>query len=74
MMRIIESGQIEGEFNGFKDNSTIFKFLGGSKWQQNEFKYVFQYMFMPKAKVIEEMGLYFLEIENMNDRVKVIKI
>ena len=25
---------------------------------------------MPKARVIEEMGTYYLEIENMNDKLK----
>jgi hypothetical protein len=70
-MNIVEEGQLEGDFNGFEDNKTIFQFFGGNKWQQNECKYVYRYMFMPKARIIEEIGLYFLEVEDINDRVQV---
>lgn len=73
-MNIIEEGQIEGAFNGFKDDKSIFKFFGGQTWQQNEYKYSYYYAFMPKARVIEEMGTYYLEIENMNDKVAVKRI
>ena len=74
IMSIIEKGQTEGEFNGFKDNNTIFKFFGGNAWQQDEYKYNYHYEYMPKAKVFELSGEFYLEIETMNDKVKVKKI
>jgi len=73
-MNVIEEGQIESTFNGFKDNSTIFKFAGGNTWQQNEYKYTYHFEYMPKAKVIMQSGAYYLEIESMNDKVEVKKV
>jgi len=70
-MRVIEEGQLEGEFNGFKDDKTIFEMQNGKKWQQTEYKYNYHYEFMPKVKIIEETGNYYLLVESINDKVLV---
>ncbi len=70
-MRAIEEGQLKGEFNGFKDDKTIFEMQNGKKWQQAEYKYNYHYEFMPKVKIIEETGNYYLLVESMNDKVLV---
>ena len=70
-MRVIEEGQIKGEFNGFKDDKTIFEMQNGKKWQQAEYKYSYHYEFMPKVKIVEELGSYYLVVDSMNDKVLV---
>lgn len=73
-MRVIEESQIQNDFNGFKDEKTIFEMQGGSKWQQAEYKYNYHYEFMPKVKIMEELGNYYLQVDSMNDKVLVKKL
>ena len=70
-MSIIEDGQLKGSFKGFKNRDTVFEFYGGRKWKQNEYKYNYHYAYMPKAKVTDQGGRYYLEVEGMNDKVEV---
>ncbi len=56
------------------EQAMSFEMLSGTKWIQAEYKYNYHFAFMPKAKIVEEMGNYYLEIESMNDRVLVKKI
>lgn len=73
-MTIIEKGQLDGDFNGFKDTNTVFTFfLSGSSWKQNEYKYSYHYSFMPNAKVVMKNGRYLLSVEGMNDEVEVVR-
>lgn len=73
-MKVIEQGKIEGEFYGFKDDMTVFKFSWGGLWQQTEQKNCFYYEFMPEAMVLEEQGEYYLQVGNMKERVRVKRI
>jgi len=70
-MRVVEEGQLADEFNGFEDYDVEFEFFSGNKWKQDEYKYNYAYSFMPKAKVIEEMGQMYLSVEGMSEMVKV---
>lgn len=73
-MTIIEEGQLNSDFNGFKDTNTIFTFfLSGSSWKQNEYKYNYHYSYMPNAKVVMKNGKYILIVDGMNDEVEVIR-
>lgn len=71
-MNIIEEGQLRGSIEGFKDRDTVFQFAGGRKWKQNEYKYQYNYAYMPYAKIIESGGRYMLEIEGMSGSVVVV--
>ena len=73
-MNIIEKGQLEGDFNGFKDENKTFKFLDGNRWKQDESKYHYHYAFMPEAIVILENDIFYLEVHDIKDRVKVKKV
>ena len=42
--------------------------------KQLEYKYSYHCAFMPKVKIFEELGNYYLQVEGMNDKVKVEKI
>jgi hypothetical protein len=66
-----EKGQLKGAFRGFKNRDTEFQFYGGSKWRQAEYKYLYQYAYMPQAKVVDEDGRYMLYVEGVNEPVEV---
>jgi len=70
-MRIVEEGQLRGSFKGFKNNDVVFEFFGGRKWKQDEYKYHYSYSYMPRAKIIEDRGQFYLDVDGMNEKVKV---
>ena len=70
-MRLIEEGQLQGSFKGFKDRDTVFQFDGGKEWKQNEYKEHYRYFYMPRAKVVNEDGRYYLGVEGMSEKVEV---
>ena len=70
-MRVIEEGQLQGSFEGFKNYDVVFKFFGGRKFKQDEYKYNYYYSYMPRAKVVEEVGQMYLRVDGMTERVKV---
>lgn len=72
-MRIIVDSNLEGSFHGF-DGGRVFKFTNGQIWEQAEYKYHYHYAYRPAAQIIEDQGSYYLQVNGMNDRVKVKKI
>lgn len=47
-MRVVEAGQLDGEFEGFEDRDRVFTFLStGTKWRQDEYRYYYRYAYMP---------------------------
>ena len=70
-MRIVEEGQLRGSFKGFRNNDVVFEFFGGRKWKQDEYKYNYSYSYMPRAKIIEDRGQFYLDVDGMNEKVKV---
>lgn len=68
---IISDGQLKGSFQGFRNRDTVFEFYGGRVWRQVEYKYVYHYAYMPRAKVVQESGRYMLYIEGMQECVEV---
>lgn len=43
-MKIIEQGQLAGNFRGFKGTDRVFQFFSSrTKWRQNEYKYHYHY-------------------------------
>ncbi len=73
-MSVIEEGQLKGSFNGYKNNDVVFEFFSGKKWKQDEYKYNYHYSYMPRAKIIEEMGWFYLEVDGMHERVRVKRV
>ncbi len=70
---IVTEGQLKGSFKGFKNRETIFEFSSGlhRKWRQAEYKYLYHYAYMPRAKVIQKGGRYELHVEGLSDSVEV---
>jgi hypothetical protein len=72
-LRIVVDGNIEGSFYGF-DGGRIFKFTNGQIWEQAEYKYHYHYAYRPAAQIIEDQGNNYLQVNGMNDRIKVKKV
>ena len=72
-MSVIEEGQLKGHFRGFRNRETVFEFRNGHKWRQNEYKYHYHYAYMPNAKVIDDNGIFELEVEGTDDEVPVVR-
>ncbi len=70
---IVIEGQLRGSFRGFKNRDTIFEFSSGGrkKWKQVEYKYLYHYAYMPRAKVVDEGGRYVLHVEDVSESVEV---
>ncbi len=70
-MSVIEDGQLKGSFKGFKNRDTVFKFVGGGKWRQNQYRYHYHYAYMPHAKVVDDHGRFMLYVEGVDEPVEV---
>lgn len=70
-MSVVEQGQIKGSFRGFRNRDTLFEFNSGRTWKQNEYKNQYQYAYRPTARVVQDGGRYYLEVDCMNTRVEV---
>lgn len=71
---IQDQGSLKGAFKGFKDRDTIFEFVGGRKWRQAEYKYLYHYAYMPDAKVVDEGGRCMLYVEGVDEPVEVRRV
>lgn len=69
-MQLRYKSRISGEFNGW-DGDAIFELDNGTKWQQSRYKYTYRYRYRPQAKVWQQGGRYFLEVEGMNEMIEV---
>ena len=61
MARIIYSGKIESDFEGFDDNA-VFKMSNGTHWVQAQYKYWYHYAYRPEATITEENGRTILTV------------
>jgi hypothetical protein len=73
-MSVVEEGQLKGAFKGFKDRDTMFEFHVGGIWRQDEYKYLYQYAYMPFARVVDEGGRYMLHVEGIDEPVAVKRV
>jgi len=69
-MKLHSQGRIRGECNGF-ESGRVFEMDNGLKWQQAESIYRYRYKFRPVAKIWENGGSYYIEIEGMDEKVRV---
>lgn len=60
-MSIIADGQLKGAFKGFKDRETVFE-------------YQYHYAYMPRAKVIDRGGAYYLQVDGIAESVQVVRV
>ncbi len=73
-MRIIEQGQLDGDFEGFENTDRMFTFSSSrTKWRQNEYRYHYHYAYRPQARVVEQNGRYYLEVDGVGLKVEVVR-
>lgn len=61
MPRIIYSGRIDSDFEGF-DDKAIFKMCNGTYWVQAQSKYWYHYAYRPNVTISEENGQFILTV------------
>ncbi|MGG4092075.1 hypothetical protein [Paenibacillus lautus] len=64
---------INGAFYGWSGES-LFKLGHNQYWIQARYAYRYRYSYRPKARIVEEGGTYYLEVEGMNDRINVRRV
>lgn len=69
-VNILEDGVIVSDFEGF-DGDTRFEFESGRVWEQAEYKYSYHYAYRPHAIVVDGINGVELQVEGMNDAVRV---
>ncbi|OZQ66073.1 hypothetical protein CA600_12500 [Paenibacillus sp. VTT E-133280] len=72
-MDIVLDSYINGTFYGWS-GSTLFKLGNNSFWIQTRYAYNYHYAYRPSAKIIQDAGAYFLEVENVGERVEVKRV
>jgi len=68
--RLDRQSQIEGDFEGFK-NEMSFKLIDGTFWYQDESKSLYHYAHYPEVKIYEKGGYTILWVDKLNDYVSV---
>ena len=67
---VVEEGAIVSDFNGF-DGSSRFQFENGRVWEQAEYKYSYHYAYRPQAIIVDGLDGLVLQVEGMNELVRV---
>jgi hypothetical protein len=70
---VLEDGAIVSDFDGF-DGSSRFEFENGRVWEQAEYKYSYHYAYRPHAIVVDGVCGLVLQVEGMNDAVRVRRV
>jgi hypothetical protein len=60
-LRTVREAQINGEFNGFGDD-TLFVLTDNTFWVQDEHKYWYHYEYRPQVTFFESAGRLYLEL------------
>ncbi len=66
---VIES-QIDGTFEGWT-GETVFKLINGQIWEQSEYDYSYQYMFMPKVLIYKTSGGFKMKVDGAKKSIGV---
>lgn len=69
-MRVVSEGRLKGAFTGWS-GGTRFTFQGGETWKQVAYAYHYHYAYMPHARVVEDGGRFWLEVERVAERLEV---
>ena len=70
---VVYKGTIKGKFKGFKNN-TVYEFMDGAKWRQNETKFLNQFKLSPEVQIIFKENKYYMEVRGIDEKVEVKRI
>lgn len=68
--KLIKTGQIEDEFDGFDDEMT-FELTDGTVYYQSVYKYHYHYAYRPNVKIYSNGSSQIIVPDGMNDYVEV---
>lgn len=68
---VVQIGKLEGHFTGFLGQDTQFRFTNGTVWQQAEDRLMPASCYEPKARVVAQQGVCFLEVEGLDQWLQV---
>lgn len=69
MARIVFSGRIDGEFEGF-EGDRLFKMMDGTYWIQVQYEFWYHYAYQPEATIMEDGGRYTLTVAGRSIQVR----
>ncbi|MFI2856847.1 DUF3298 domain-containing protein [Paenibacillus sp. JSM ZJ436] len=69
---VIES-KIDDDFEGY-DEDNLYVLSNGQIWKQVEYKYDYHYSYRPDVIIYKDGSSYYMQVEDMDDRVKVERI
>jgi hypothetical protein len=72
-MRLVQEGNLEGEFQGW-DGETVFRFDNGNSWKQAVYRYRYFYKYRPHAKIWEHRGEHLLEVDGDREMLPVRRV
>lgn len=72
-MRVVYDSKIDDDFEGW-DEDNIYELANGTRWQQVRFKFIYKYRYRPRARILEEGGRYFLEVDGMPETIEVCRV
>ncbi len=73
----IYEGKLAGIFRGFRNHDTIFKFLEGTSWRQDEYFFEYHFLDSPKARITkiitnnDHKEILYIEIDGVMSAVQV---
>ena len=70
MSRIVTESRIDGDFTGWTGHG-VYRLVNGQEWEQVRYKYRYRYKHRPKARVIQDGGKYWLEVDGMDEAIQV---
>lgn len=74
MISVEQVGKLQGPFRGFNNQQTRFLFSDGTAWRQSEPKYFYFYAHRPRARVLYQNGIYWLEVDGTEETVEVVRV
>ena len=70
---LVKTLRIDGDFEGF-DDEVLFKFMDGSFWIQDQYKYWYHYAYNPTVNLLKAGGRFFLQVQGQNEIVSIRQI
>lgn len=73
----IYEGKLAGIFRGFRNYDTIFKFMGGTSWRQDEYLFEYHFLDSPRARIIkiitdiDHKEIFYIEVDGVASAVQV---
>jgi len=65
--------RIDGEFTGW-DGETVFRLANGQIWQQASYDYEYHYAYSPEVIIVRTNGRYMMQVEGVDDPIRVIRL